>query len=106
MLSVALLVAGSSVAQEAAKTEMSQHARYDTLADAPFDGGLLSKDAIAALRDEIVFQRAVQSYIWALPVLNMYGMKEGSEKVFGKGYNILPTWKQRLNAKTLITTPN
>src|SRR5215475_9778112 len=36
----------------------------------------------------------------------MYGMKEGSEKVFGKGYNILPTWKQRLNAKTLITTPN
>ena len=33
-------------------------------------------------------------------------MKEGSEKVFGKGYNVLPIWKQRLNAKTLITTPN
>ena len=33
-------------------------------------------------------------------------MKEGSEKVFGKGYNILPIWKERLNAKTLITTPN
>ena len=38
--------------------------------------------------------------------LNMYGMKEGSEKVFGKGYNVLPVFKQRLNAKTLITTPN
>ena len=37
---------------------------------------------------------------------NMYGMKEGSEKVFGKGYNVLPIWKQRLDAKTLITTPN
>ena len=36
----------------------------------------------------------------------MYGMKEGSEKVFGKGYNVLPIWKERLNAKTLITTPN
>src|ERR1700732_3957160 len=36
----------------------------------------------------------------------MYGMKEGSEKVFGKGYNILPIFKERLNAKTLITTPN
>ena len=36
----------------------------------------------------------------------MYGMKEGSEKVFGKGYNVLPIWKQRLNAKTLVTTPN
>src|SRR5262249_22826647 len=31
---------------------------------------------------------------------------EGSEKVFGKGYNVLPIWKERLNAKTLITTPN
>ena len=36
----------------------------------------------------------------------MYGMKEGSEKTFGKGYNILPIFKERLNAKTLITTPN
>ena len=36
----------------------------------------------------------------------MYAMKEGSEKVFGKGYNVLPIWRQRLNAKTLITTPN
>lgn len=33
-------------------------------------------------------------------------MKEGSEKTFGKGYNILPMFKKRLNAKTLITTPN
>ena len=41
-----------------------------------------------------VFQRAVQSYIWALPALSMYGMKEGSEKVFGKGYNVLPILKQ------------
>jgi hypothetical protein len=36
----------------------------------------------------------------------MYGMKEGSEKAFGKGYNVLPIWKQRLDARTLITTPN
>lgn len=36
----------------------------------------------------------------------MYGMKEGSEAKFGKGYNILPIFKKRLDAKTLITTPN
>ena len=53
-----------------------------------------------------MFQRAVQTYLWALPALNMYGMKEGSEKTFGKGYNVLPIFKKRLNAKTLITTPN
>jgi hypothetical protein len=83
-----------------------QVSRYDELANLPFKDGYLSKEGITALKDEMVFQRAVQSYIWALPALNMYGMKEGSEKVFGKGYNVLPIWKQRLNAKTLITTPN
>ena len=35
----------------------------------------------------------------------MYGMKEGSEAKFGKGYNVLPIFKDRLDAKTLITTP-
>jgi hypothetical protein len=84
----------------------AQSSRFDELADAPFTNGFLSKEAIASLNDELVFQRAVQSYLWALPVLNMYGMKDGSEKVFGKGYNILPIFKDRLNAKTLITTPN
>jgi hypothetical protein len=42
------------------------------------------------LLDELFFQRAVQTYLWAVPALNMYGMKEGSEKVFDKGYNVLP----------------
>jgi hypothetical protein len=84
----------------------AQSSRFDELANAPFADGFLSKEAIASLKDELVFQRAVQSYLWALPVLNMYGMKDGSEKVFGKGYNVLPIFKDRLNAKTLITTPN
>jgi hypothetical protein len=84
----------------------AQSSRYGELADQPFTNGFLSKDAIAALKDEQVFQRAVQTYTWMLPALNMYGMKEGSEKVFGKGYNVLPIWKDRLSAKTLVTTPN
>ncbi len=33
-------------------------------------------------------------------------MKVGSEEKFGAGYNVLPTWKKRLDAKTLVTTPN
>ena len=84
----------------------AQTSRHDELAELPFPNGYPSKDGIAALKDELLFQRAVQTYIWALPALNMYAMKEGSEKVFGKGYNVLPIWKERLNAKTLITTPN
>jgi Protein of unknown function (DUF1254) len=34
------------------------------------------------------------------------GPEEGSEKQFGAGYNVLPVWKKRMNAKTLVTTPN
>ncbi len=28
--------------------------------------------------------------LWALPLINTLGMKVGSEKVFGAGYNVLP----------------
>ena len=79
---------------------------YEQLADLPFAGGYPTLEGVAQLKNELLFQRAVQSYIWALPALNMYAMKEGSEKTFGAGYNVLPIWKDRLNAKTLVTTPN
>src|SRR4030095_16436967 len=32
--------------------------------------------------------------------------KEGSEARYGKGYHVLPIWKRRLDARTLVTTPN
>jgi hypothetical protein len=88
----------------ATTTQAQSH--YDDLVNLPFQAGYIAKDHAPTLLDESSFQRAVQTYLWALPALNMYGMKEGSEKVFGKGYNVLPIFKQRLNAKTLITTPN
>lgn len=78
----------------------------DALAGTPYTKGYLSQDDVARLGEELVFQRAVQTYLWALPALNMYGMKEGSEAKFGKAYNVLPIFKKRLDAKTLITTPN
>ena len=85
---------------------IAQDSHYDQVANTPFAGGYPNKESIKALQDELLFQRGVQSYIWALPALNMYAMKEGSEKVFGAGYNVLPIFKERLNAKTLVTTPN
>ena len=71
-----------------------------------FKTGYPSQDAEAELVDELLYQRAVQSFLWALPILNMWAMKEGSESTFGSGYNVLPIWKQRLRARTLVTTPN
>lgn len=89
-----------------ATAAFAQASHYDQLATTPFKDGYVEKKNSQPLLDELFFERAVQTYLWAQPALNMYGMKEGSEKTFGKGYNVLPMFKKRLNAKTLITTPN
>ena len=41
-----------------------------------------------------------------MPLISTLGMQVASEKQFGAGYNVLPIWKKRLDAKTLVTTPN
>ena len=84
----------------------AQEASFDKLANLPFKEGRPTKETAQTLRDELLFQRATQTYLWALPLINTLGMQVGSEKVFGAGYNVLPIWKKRLDAKTLVTTPN
>jgi len=81
-------------------------ASFDKLANLPFLENRPTKETAEALREELLFQRATQTYLWALPLINTLGMKVGSEKTFGAGYNVLPIWKKRLDAKTLVTTPN
>jgi hypothetical protein len=80
--------------------------RFDELANLPFSENRPTAETTKTLSDELLFQRATQTYLWALPLINTLGMKYGSEKVFGAGYNVLPIWKERLDAKTLVTTPN
>src|SRR6516165_9113026 len=85
-------------------TQSQSH--FAQLANLPFAQNRPTPDTAQALSDELLFQRATQTYLWALPLINTLGMKFGSEKVFGAGYNVLPVWKKRLDAKTLVTTPN
>ena len=87
-------------------TTVPAQSQFDKLANAPFRENRPTKETEQMLRDELLFQRATQTYLWALPLINTLGMQVGSEKVFGKGYNVLPIFKNRLDAKTLITTPN
>src|SRR6516162_8073137 len=87
-------------------TAFAQEARYNDLADLPFQHDYPTAETAQRLRDELLFERGVQSYLWALPAINMWAMKQASEAHFGAGYNVLPVWKERLNAKTLVTTPN
>ena len=79
---------------------------FDQMANLPFAENRPTTKTAQTLRDELFFQRATQTYLWAMPLINTMGMKSGSEKALGAGYNVLPIWKKRLDAKTLVTTPN
>lgn len=69
-------------------------------------GGYLQDEDRERLLEEHYFQRAVQVYLGALPAVNMLAIRDGSEAVFGSGYNILPVWKKRMDAHARIPTPN
>src|SRR5271170_2353916 len=89
---------------------LAQDSHYDQLTNTPFKGGYPSKESVAEFKDELLFERGVQAYLWALPALNMYAMKEGSEKVFGGGYNVgdvgLPGPDKGKGAKYLLLAPD
>jgi hypothetical protein len=105
-LPIAASATGGLAACNQEPAQQPEQSHYDKLAAMPYVKSYLQRDDSAALKQELMFQRGVQAYIWTTPALNMYGMKEGKERTFGAGYNVLPVFKQRLNAKTLITTPN
>lgn len=59
---------------------LAQKTRFDKLANLPFAEGYPTPEMAQQLKDELLFQQATQSYLWALPAINMWAMKEGSEK--------------------------
>ena len=72
----------------------------------PFPENYPTEEASQRLYDEMLFQRACQLVLWSMPAMSVYAMKKGSEAVFGAGSNVLVVWKDRLDPKTLISTPN
>jgi len=70
------------------------------------NGNWLDAKEAEGLRDELYYQRAVHAYMTMLPALNVIGMRDGSEKAFGAGYNVLPIWKQRMDSRAQVPTPN
>lgn len=63
------------------------------------NGNWLPQKEAEALRDELFYQRAIHAYITMLPALNIIGIRDGSEAAFGKGYNVLPIWKDRMDSR-------
>lgn len=70
------------------------------------NGNWLPNEEAEALRDELFYQRAIHTYMTMQPALNTIGMRDGSEKVFGSGYQVLPIWKDRMDSRCWVPTPN
>lgn len=100
LLTLALLVVGC------ATTEQAQSTHYDELAKLPFPGAYPTEESAKILKDELAFQRAVQTYLWSLPAMNMYAMREGQRKAFGDDSNILMIAKDRIDYRLEYTTGN
>lgn len=103
---LAVLLAVSTCLAAGTDQARAQLQRYEALANSPTFENRPTEESSTLLMDELLFQRASQNYLWAMPLINTMGMKVGSEEAFGAGYNVLPIWKERLSAKTLVTTPN
>jgi hypothetical protein len=69
-------------------------------------GNWLPQAEAEALRDELYYQQAVSAYIATLPALNTIGLRDSSEAAFGAGYNMLPIWKERMDSRAWVPTPN
>ena len=96
---VALLLLASS------RVVLSQ-TRFDDLANSEFNENRPTDETTKKLRDELLFQCATQTYLWAMPLINTMGMYDGFKDSFSMGYNVMAIWEKRLDAQTHITTPN
>jgi hypothetical protein len=106
LIATLTLTACNPPAQQNQAPMTQAQSRFEQLASLPDSENHATPETAQTLQDELLFQRATQTYLWAMPLINTLGMKVGSEGKFGAGYNVLPIWKKRLDAKTLVTTPN
>ena len=84
---------------------VAQEAAAPPLVEQLNNGNWLPQEA-EALRDELFYQRAVHAYMTMLPALNVIGMRDGSRRPSATGYNVLPIWKDRMDSRTWVPTPN
>ncbi|WP_068114383.1 DUF1254 domain-containing protein [Tropicimonas marinistellae] len=69
-------------------------------------GNWLDPAEAQELVDALYYQRAIHAYFLMQPAMNVIGMRDGSEAEFGEGYNVLPIWKDRMDSRTWVPTPN
>jgi hypothetical protein len=63
-IATALAVCSTSAA-------LAQTGRFEELGNLPFAADYPTAETAQRLKDELLFERGVQSYLWALPAINM-----------------------------------
>ncbi|HCE3719986.1 TPA: DUF1254 domain-containing protein [Vibrio parahaemolyticus] len=82
------------------------NANESSLVQQQWEGNWPTQNEAEKLVQELYYQRAISAYYQMQPAMNVIGMRDGSESKFGKGYNVLPIWKDRMDSRTLVPTPN
>lgn len=79
-----LLCAGLALTLPLALTPvaLAQAERATELANLPFEQNRPTEQTAQQLMEELTFQRATQTYLWALPLLNTMGMRDGAAEAF------------------------
>jgi hypothetical protein len=70
-----------------------------------FRDGFPDTATVNLLYDNLDFQRAVQSYLLALPAVNMMGLREGLTKLGPANFTI-PTFESMMDSRSLFLTAN
>src|SRR5512138_1797386 len=72
-----------------------------------FEAGYPSEDTVKKLYDEMDFQRAVQAYLWAIPLVSFARWQEVHENVFGANDGdvvLYVSYRDKLGLLTANTT--
>ncbi len=105
LTTVATLLVGLTVPMTPVLAQ-DQSAKTSPLMEQINKGNWLPQEEAESLRNEFFYQNAVQAYVLTIPILNVIGMRDGSEATFGGGYNVLPIWKDRMDSRAWVPTPN
>jgi hypothetical protein len=97
--SVAALLALSPAA-------MAQESGAALLSGLDIREGYPSEATSQKLYDELQFQQATLSYLWAEPAMSLYSIRKALTETFDASPTTVPVWKDRVNAKSVLITAN
>lgn len=106
MKSTAMFLVAAATSLVPVPGVLAQEGKAPPLLEQINKGNWLSQTDADALVNDLYYNNAIQAYILTLPILNTIGMRDGSEAKFGAGYNVLPIWKERMDSRTWVPTPN